>query len=181
MATLATACENDGVLGMVAPLALAAAAGTALVVDLDRNGPSYPGSGSLADLVDRGPRLADLKPNRRGVAVLRNGDVDAGSAGEVVNALIAGWPHVVLRLPPAGAGVRMPLVPIVPLLPGGMTPVCDRAAVYQQLGWRESAPGPVLTLPTPSRATIGALLTGRIPARSRWIKSWKQVWEIPWE
>ncbi|MCP3995759.1 MAG: hypothetical protein GY722_11930, partial [bacterium] len=90
MATLAIACESDGVLGIVAPLALASSAGTALVVDLDRDGPRYPGIGSLADLVEQGPRLDDLRPARAGVAVLRNGGIDAADAGEVIAALVQG-------------------------------------------------------------------------------------------
>ena len=128
MPTLAMACETDGVLGIVAPLALAASVNTALVVDLDRHGPRYPGSGSLAELVGQGPRLRDLRPARSGIAVLRNGGIDATDAGEVIGALIKGWPNVVLRLPRLAAGLSMPLVPVVPLLPGGMTPGSDRPA-----------------------------------------------------
>lgn len=180
MATLAIACESDGVLGIVAPLALASSADTALVVDLDREGPRYPGSGSLAELVEQGPRLDDLRPSRTGIAVLRNGGIDAADAGEVIGALIKGWPNVVLRLPRIATGLSMPLVPVIPLLPGGMTPESDRPAVYQQLGWHEKAPGPALTVPTPSRGTVAALLEGRMPSRRRWIRAWRQVWSMPW-
>jgi len=180
MATLATVCESDGVLGIVAPLALAAAANTALVVDLDRNGPRYPGSGSLAELVKDGPRRADLRPSRRGVAVLRNGDIAAADAAEVIAALIAGWPNVVLRLPSAATEVSVPFVPVVPLLPGGMTKRCHRPAAYQQIGWHEHAPGPELVIPTPSRNTVRAFLEGRMPTASRWVRAWRQVWETSW-
>ena len=180
MATLATACESDGVLGIAAPLALAASAATALVVDLDRNGPRYPGSGSLADLVAEGPRRVDLRPSRRGVAVLRNGGIDAPEAAEVIAALIAGWPNVVLRLPSSATDISVPLVPVIPLLPGGMTRRCSRPAVYQQIGWHEKAPGPKLLIPTPSRTTVGALLEGRMPVASRWVRAWRRVWETSW-
>ncbi len=180
MATLATACESDGVLGIVAPIVLAAAAGTALVVDLDRNGPRYPGSGSLAELVEEGPRRDDLSPGRRGVAVLRNGGVAAPDAADVVAALIAGWPNVVLRLPSTAVDVSVPLVPVVPLLPGGMTKRSHRPAVYQQIGWHEEAPGPELVMPTPSRSTVRAFLEGRMPAAGRWVRSWRRVWETSW-
>ena len=180
MATLATVCESDGVLGIVAPLALAAAADTALVVDLDRNGPRYPGSGSLAELVEEGPRRDDLRPSRRGVAVLRNGGIAATDAAEVIAALVAGWPNVVLRLPSAATDVSVPLVPVVPLLPGGMTKRCRRPAVYQQIGWHEKAPGPELVIPTPSRSTVRAFLEGRMPAPGRWVRAWRQVWETSW-
>ena len=180
MATLAIACESDGVLGIVAPLALAASVDTALVVDLDRDGPRYPGSGSLADLVEQGPRLDDLCPTRYGVAVLRNGGIDAADAGEVIAALVQGWPNVVLRLSRLATGLSMPLVPVIPLLPGGMTPLSERPAVYQQLGWHEKAPGPALTMPTPARRAVGALLEGHVPVRSRWISAWREVWGTPW-
>ncbi|MDJ0953563.1 MAG: hypothetical protein QNJ81_07785 [Acidimicrobiia bacterium] len=180
MAALATVCETDGVLGIVAPLALAAAATTALVVDLDPAGPRYPGPGSLAELVEQGPRLDDLVPGRSGVAVLRNGGIEATDAGDVVAALARGWPNVVLRLPRGGGNISLPVVPVIPLLPGGMTPKSDRPAVYQRLGWHEQAPGPALTMPTPARGTVAALLEGRMPAASRWISAWKQVWGMPW-
>ena len=180
MATLAVRCETGGVLGVVAPLCLAAAAGTALVVDLDVAGPRYPGEGSLADLVDQGPRLADLRPARKGIAVLRNGGIDAADTAEVVAALVSGWPNTVLRLSPEPIGFAGSWVPVVPLLPGGMTRPPDRPAVYQQVGWHEKAPGPGVTLPTPSRSVVGALLEGRMPTHSRWIRRWRRVWEMPW-
>ncbi|MDX2342312.1 MAG: hypothetical protein QNL12_00555 [Acidimicrobiia bacterium] len=180
MATLAVTCRSGGVLGIVTPLALAAAAGTALVVDLDADGPRYPGDSSLAELVRQGPRLADLRPTRDGIAVLRNGGITAAAAHEVVVALVAGWPCTVLRMPPDAEGISGPIVPVVPLLPGGMTPVSDRPAAYQQMGWHEDAPGPGVTLPTPSRRAVGALLEGRMPLWSRWIAAWTRVWEAPW-
>ena len=180
MATLAVMCRNGGVLGVIAPLALAAAAGTALVVDLDAAGPTYPGDNSLADLVDRGPRLAELRPPRKGAAVLRNGGVTAADAAEVVAALISGWPSTVLRLPPGQSEASVPVVPVVPLLPGGMTPDVHRPAVYQQMGWHEKAPGPAVTLPTPPRAAVAALLGGRVPVPCRWMRSWRAVWGLPW-
>ena len=169
MATLAVWCESDGVLSIVAPLALAAAAGTALVVDLEVDGPRYPGPGSLADLVAEGPRLSDLRPAAPGVAVLRNGGVAADDAREVLNALRDGWPNVVLRT--QRPLERVPTVPVIPLLPGGHTARAPGAAVYQQIGWPEKAPGPSVRLPTPSRATVGSLLEGKLPPRSRWIRS----------
>ena len=171
---------GGGVLGAVAPLAFAAAAGTALVIDLENGGPPYPGGGSLASLVEDGPRLTDLRPSRSGIAVLRNGGVDAAEASEVIEALTAGWPNVVLRgVPGADAGGHR-VVPVIPLLPHGMTRSQPGRAVYQQMGWHEKGPEGGVTLPTPSRATVSALLAGRVPARSRWIRSWRPVWELPW-
>lgn len=180
MATLAVHAADDGALGVVAPLALGAAAGTSLVVDLDEHGPPYPGEGSLASLVKEGPRLADLRPARRGVAVLRNGGVGYEAAAEVVAALVAGWPNVVLRSTRDTTADDYRVVPVIPLLPNDMTAASSRAAVYQQVGWDEKAPGPAVVLPTPSRRVVAALLAGTVPLRNRWIAAWRQVWELPW-
>lgn len=167
-------------LGALAPLGLGAAAGTALVVDLDPDGPRYPGTGSLADLVADGPRRSDLSPDRAGLAVLRNGGVGPAAAAEVVAALEIGWPALVLRLPQVPRAGREPDVVVHPLVPGGLfpSPVPD-AAVFQDLGFRIPAPGP--TLPVLSRATAAALLVGSIPARSRWVRAWRPAWEGGWE
>ncbi len=179
MATLATWCPTGGLLAIVAPLALAAAVGDALVVDLDPDGPRYPGEGSLAELVEDGPRLSDLRPSRRGVAVLRNGGVRPELARDVIAALVAGWPNVVFRV---GVDLsKSPTVPVIPLLPGGFTASWPRPAVYQRMGWQRDAPGPGMTIPTPPRSSIGALLEGRQPVRSRWLAAWGLVWEMPWE
>ena len=178
MPALSIQCEADGVLGTIAPLALALSAGTAIVVDLEPTGPHYPSNSSLAALVSEGPRRTDLTPARRGVAVLRNGGVSPEAAGEVVEALIAGWPHVVLRSRSRVA--FCPTVPVVPLLPGGLVARAHHRAVYQQMGWREQAPGPGPVLPTPSRATVKALCEGRLPLGSRWVRAWQRVWETPW-
>ena len=126
-------------LGALAPLGLGAAAGTALVVDLDPAGPHYPGAGSLANLVADGPRRSDLSPDRAGLAVLRNGGIDAAEADEVLTALEAGWPSVVVRLP-AGSTRRPDLV-VRPLVPGGLFPIGDTGVtVFQDLGFRLPAP-----------------------------------------
>jgi hypothetical protein len=178
MATLAIWCPSNGILAIIAPLALAAAAGTALVIDLDPDGPIYPGEGSLAQLVESGPRLSDLRPFAKGTAVLRNGGIRAEDAGDVVAALVAGWPNVVFRV---GVGLEnTPAVPVIPLLPGGHTQQWHRPAVYQQMGWHENAPGPGLTLPTPPRSSVRSLLEGRHPVRSRWLASWQRVWGMSW-
>lgn len=180
MAALGITCAAGGIVGVVAPLALAAAKRTALMVDLDQSGPRYPSEGSLAQLVVDGPRLVDLRPRRSGIAVLRNGGVDIAEARDVVDALVSGWPSVVLRLPVGDVGLQVPVVPVVPLLPGGMVPRTDRPAVYQQVGWNEKAPGPGVVMPTPSRSVAGSLLSGRAPLPNRWIARWRDVWEMPW-
>jgi hypothetical protein len=95
-----------GVLGVIAPLGLAASAGTALVVDLDQRGPRYPGDQSLARLATEGPRRADLSPPRKGVAVLRNGGIDPSECQGLIRALCDGWPAVVLRPGATGPTLR---------------------------------------------------------------------------
>lgn len=177
-------CAVDPVLHALAPLGLASAQGTALVVDLDDEAPSYPGSTSLAKLVVSQPRLSDLRPLRPGVAVLPNGSVHPREAEDVIEALVAGWPAVVLRfgaaqgLPPALLNV--PVVPVAPLLPGFLHPSLAGAAVYQSL-----FPGPPprlrgVVLPPLGRSHIQGMLTGAALPPRRWVRAWEQVWEASW-
>jgi hypothetical protein len=185
MPALALWTPDDPLLGAVAPLAAGAAAGTALVLDLDPGGPHYPGSGSLADLVADGPRRVDLEPARQGTAVLRNGGIDPSAAWEVVAALTERWPRLVLRLPADGAGREeaaqiAPVVPVRPLLPDPLRTGDRRPAVYQDLGWRSAPSGPGPVLPRPRPGTWSRLLAGRMPPPDRWLRSWRAVWEFPW-
>ena len=185
MTALATWTPEDGLLGALAPLGLAAAAGgPALVVDLDPAGPRYPGTGSLAGLVAEGPRRSDISPRGGGVAVLHNGGVTAGEAAVVVEALLGGWGRVVLRLPPRPrpeAVFSVPVIPVHLLIPGGLFQVAAEPGVYQSTPVRMSLPGNGVRLPRPSTSTVLALLTGRLPVpTNRWLAAWRQVWRIPW-
>jgi hypothetical protein len=172
---------EDALLAAVAPLAAAVAApGPALVIDIDPNGPAYPGERSLAQLVSDGPSRDDLSPARRGIAVLRNGGVGSGESRRVVAALIAAWPFVVVRAPIGDGTGPPPVVPVVPLLPSGVLPPRERPAVYQRGGWPVPAPGPGLVLPRPSPRTLAALLRGVRPAPDRWLRRWAHVWRLPW-
>lgn len=183
MPALSIWTPEDGLLGAVAPLALALAAGTALVVDLDHLGPRYPGPSSLADLVREGPRRSDLTPPRRGVAVLRNGGVTAEEAAEVVAALGRGWPNLVLRLPPRPDPEQAlaPVVRVCALFPGALLPPARPASVYQRSGFAVQPPGPGPVLPAPRPVTVGRLLSGVAGPADRWIRSWRQVWGWPWQ
>jgi hypothetical protein len=160
---------------------LAAAAGTALVVDLDPDGPRYPGSASLSRLVADAPRRADLVPARSGTAVLRNGGVGVADAREVIEALIGGWPHLVLRVaaPDAATGLA-PLVPVRALLPGILAPRDEGQCVYQKTGFTTGPPGPGPLLPRLRPRLLGGLLNGAVEPRSRWVAAWRQVWGLPW-
>jgi hypothetical protein len=173
---------EDGLLGALAPLALAASAGTCLVVDLDPSGPRYPGTASLASLVAEGPRRADLSPGRRGVAVVRNGGVDPEAASPGVDALAAGWDRVVLRLPPRRPPIPgCPVVPVRLSVPGALFPAVDGPAVYQSTPGALQPPGPGIRLPVPARRTVEGLIAGRLPLPGdRWIRAWRRVWEASW-
>lgn len=164
-------------LSVVAPLGLAAAAGSALVVDLDPEGPAYPGPGSLAALVADGPRLTDLRPARSGVAILRNGGVAADAASEVLEAIVAGWPAVVFRLPATAAPAR-DAVCVASLVPRPLFshPTGSRL-VLQSCGWRLDPPDEAVVLPRPSRTTMRRLVEGVMPPRlDRWVRAWRPVW-----
>lgn len=168
-------------LGAVAPLGLAVAApGPALVVDLDPEGPAYPGEGSLRRLVDEGPRRDDLAPARRGIAVLRNGGVSLREAAPVVKAMIGGWPNVVVRLPSQSTERSFPTVTLRLLIPGELFPADGALAAYQSLGWRVSAPGPGPVLPRPTPRTLESLLRGTLMPPDRWLRALRTLWRIPW-
>lgn len=182
MPALAVWTPEDGLLGALAPVGLALAAGDALVVDLDPEGPSYPGEGTLASLAADGPRRDDLTP-RPGVAVLRNGGVSLGEAAAVVDALVAAHRTVVLRLPPRPRpdGFPHPVVPVRLLIPGGLFPSLDGPAVYQATPAWAPMPTPGVRLPVPHRSTVTALLAGRRPGRrDRWVAAWRSAWRLPW-
>ena len=178
MAVLGTWCPDDAVLGAVAPLALAASAGTALVIDLDPSSIDYPTAGTLADLVADGPTRADLLPKRRGVAGLGNGGVTGEEAADVIAALVAGWPRVVLRHDRRSRPGTTGVVPVHPLAPGRRFD--PGPAVYQPGPWSIRLPPPALVLPRARPGTVRCLLEGRRPGTSRWLSAWRRVWELPW-
>lgn len=181
---LGVRCGDDPVLHALAPLGLAAARGTALVVDLDREAPSYPGAASLAALVVSQPRLDDLRPRRSGVAVLPNGSVDPVESVEVVDALVSGWPAVVFRLgashdlPPSLAGT--PVIPVAPLLPGFLHPPVTGPAVYQAMSAGPPPPVRGILLPPLGRPHIHRMLGGMGFPPRRWVRAWERAWSLPW-
>ena len=181
---LAVRCGMDPVLHALAPLGLAAARGTALVVDLDQEATTYPGSTSLAKLVDSQPRLADLRPRRAGVAVLPNGSVSALETAEVVEALVAGWPAVVFRLGssfdlPTSLG-ETPVVPVVPLLPGFLYPSVTSPAVYQAISHGPAPRVRGILLPPLGRSHIHHMLSGMNFPPRRWTRAWEKAWSVSW-
>jgi len=178
MAVLALWSPVDLMLGVVGPLGAIAAAGTALLIDLDPKGPHYGGPHSLAELVEKGPTREQLEPTRSGPAVLRNGGVSPEDAEEVVTALLERWPKVVLRCAPT-QDVSTGAVALLPLLPAPFTPRVEGAAVYQQTPVSRGRPRNTHVLPIPRSGTVKALLAGVRPrSRDRWIRSFSQVWEL---
>ena len=178
MAVVAVWSPVDIVLSLVAPLGCALQSGTALVVDLDPGGPSMPGNGDLASLVARGPTEAELRPERRGVAVIGNGGIAASDASEIIAALADRWPNLVLRcapnqVPPDAA------VPVIPILPAPFSIRLDRPSVYQRTHFGgDPQPGSAV-LPAPKASTVRSLLSGQIPTRrDRWIGSLELIWEL---
>jgi hypothetical protein len=180
MPALALWTPEDGLLGALAPLGAALAASPALVIDLDPNGPRYPGDRSLADLVEGEPTRDDLTPGK-GVAVLRNGGVAPSSAAAVVGSLIDAWDRVVLRLPAQPPPVAdFPVVPVRLLVPGWYSTATEPSVWQATPAWTQ-LPAAGVRLPVPERATVAALLAGRSPFRSRWVRAWRSIWKAQWE
>ncbi|MDH5373057.1 MAG: hypothetical protein OEX97_08960 [Acidimicrobiia bacterium] len=179
LAALTVWTHGDGLLSVLAPIGLAAVAGTSLLVDLDPAGPSFGSATSLAELVREGPRRDELRPVGAGTAVLANGGIEPGDAEPVVQALLKGWPFVVFRTPVAAARFA-PLVPVYPMLPGLLAESPGRFCVYQRSGFAVEQPGAGIVVPRPASATVRRLLGGSLPARSRWLRAWQRVWEHPW-
>jgi len=168
------------VLGAVAPLALAITQPTCLVVDLEAAGPAYPSERTLRDLVAGGPRAAELRPTRRGLAVLRNGGVSLDESRSVIDMLIENWPAVVFRLGGPPGDVPAPVVPVRLLVPGRLFPPQGRG-VYQRVpGRRCAVPNGGIGLPPAPRRAVDALLAVRPPAPSRWLRAWSRVWSATW-
>lgn len=170
---------GDEVLAAIGPLGLALSADQAVVVDADPLAPPYPGERTVAAVAEEGPSRSELRPEGQGVAILPNGGADIQEVARVIDMLAGGWPAVVVRVGPADPGV--PVIPLRPLWPGFLAPAGSRAAVWQRVGARVGPPGPGPVLPPPGRATVAALLEGRRPVRSRWVRAWRRVWELPWD
>ncbi|HUG31341.1 MAG TPA: hypothetical protein VMM14_00495 [Acidimicrobiia bacterium] len=169
----------DPILSTVAPIGLAAAAGTALVVDLVST--ASDDGRTLADLVTDGPSISELSPGRTGVALLAGGRVDLEDAAELIARLGRHWPALVIRLPQSATELPFPSVPVVPLFPGRLSPVrLPPSGVWQPVGTGADPPGPGPVLPRLSAGLVNRILSGRLPRRSRWIESWRRVWELPW-
>jgi hypothetical protein len=167
----------DPVMALLGSIGLAAAMGTALLVDLaDQMGSRSPRT--LADVASEGPRLTEVSPGRRGVAVLRSGHLPAAEAATVVDALATRWPAVVVRL--EARDWPGPTVPVRALYPGWLAPTTTETSVWQKLPGGSSPTGPGPVLPTLRAATTRRILAGGVPPPGAWLRAWRPVWEIPW-
>jgi hypothetical protein len=166
----------DPVLSTVAPIGLAAAAGTALIVDLAST--TRGTSRTLADLVSEGPKLAELSPGRPGIALLAGGNVDRATGFDILRQLGEHWPAVVIRT--ADRDLPFATVPVIPLFPGMLAPTPMSHGVWQPVGGGAEPPGPGPVLPRLRGGVIRRMLSGHLPKRSRWIAAWRPVWELPW-
>lgn len=174
MPILAVHTPAGGMLSVLAPLGLGAAAGTSLVLDLDPGGIPLPSSVSVADMVRASPTLDQLRPARTGMAVLTSGGARWEDARELIDAFGIGWPAIVVR---TDVPIPVPTVRVQPLLPG-VAPA-EGPAVYQRTGIPGGAIGDGFVLPRPSAAAVRAALGGRHP-RGRWVRGWRAVWGHPW-
>ncbi len=163
----------------LAPIGLAAALGTALVVDLRLDRPGYGAELTVADLLRDGVRRSHLGPTRRGVAVLGAADVPADEVCELVGHLEQGWPGVVVRT--GWPAPVFPMVEVHPVFPAGPWPAVPHPAVFQRVlpGHRPDVDG--VLLPRLSRGCVAAMLAGRVHPRWRWIRAWRAVWERTWD
>ncbi len=171
--------SRDPVLSMIAPIGLAAAVGTALIVDLGVSTPGPGGRRSLRDIALDGPELAELSPGRSGIALIGAGGLTGSEAVGVIEAIAARWPAVVVGS--ADSLDSIPVVPVSPIFPGlrpGL-PVSS-VAVWQPIRGCGEAPGPGPVLPLLRPGLVRQLLAGRLPRMSRWVTAWRKVWEMPW-
>ena len=177
---LAVRCRRDLLLHHLAPMGLAAARETALLIDLDDDGPGYPGKLSLAALISEGARRRDLGPTKKGVAVLANGGADLDEALGLIALLAGGWPAVVVRI--GSSDVPYPVVDVSPEFPAGWASGDDEALVIQPVGrWSRTSRADVTRLPPLRRSQVRAMLSGTIHPRWRWVRAWRRVWELPWD
>ena len=167
----------DPVLSTVAPIGLAAAAGTALIVDLATT--TRVTGRTLADLVSDGPKLAELSPGRPGIAFLAGGNVDPVAGVDILRQLAGRWPAVVVRAP--DTEIPFACVPVIPLFPGALAPTTPMShGVWQPVGAGAEPPGPGPVLPRLRGGVVRKMLAGHLPRRTRWIAAWRPVWEMPW-
>ena len=165
----------DPVLAVVSSIGLACVAASALVVDFGLKHPTA--RRTLADLVAEGPNRSELSPGHPGIAVMPAGPIDEGESVEILEVLAASWPALVVRHADP-TPLPLPSVPVRPLYPG--MEMESTTAVWQPTSLLSTPPGPGPVLPLLGRGLVNRVLQGRHPGRGRWIKAWREVWDLPW-
>ena len=175
-ANLLALSSPDPTLSLAGSIALASVAGSGLVIDFVGEGRGR----TLEQLDDDGPTLGELSPGRTGVAVISAHPQSIDEKAPLVQMLARRWPALVLRVP--GSVDWLANVPVHPLLSSRLTIARrpDGAAVWQPYGAVGRPPGPGPVLPRLRRRTVATLLAGHLPAHSRWMRAWRQVWAMPW-
>jgi hypothetical protein len=167
----------DPVLSLFGALGLAAAAGTALVVDMSATLVTAT-TRTIADLLEDGPSLNELSPARSGVAVISAGPIASADASSMIARLAVNWPAVVVRC--TAETWSGPKVPVRPLLPGLLAPTEMIPAVWQAVYGGVHPPGPGPVLPRLGPRAANNLMLGRLPRRGSWLRVWGKVWGMPW-
>ena len=165
--------SKDRVLHHIAPLGLAASAGTCLVVDLDPTAPGH-SQRTLRQLIEDGPSALDLEA-RTGVSVISNGGVEYEEAAELIEYLITVWGRVVLRSGPTSHPYRT--LEVEPLLPDPLTPRSPDVLQAIHSGQRVQE---AMMLPHLRRHQIRAMLDGQLEPRWRWTRAWRTAWCRAW-
>ncbi len=172
--------SDDPILSGIGAVGLAAAAGTALSIDLDTARPlAWSPGRTLADVAAEGPTHSELLPQRSGIALLSGGGIGPDEAREAIDLLASRWPAVVLRV---SQRIALRTVPILGLYPGWGAPAHRGPAVWQRVpSGPTSAPGPGPVLPCLGTWSLRRLLLGSTPLGSRWASAWREVWSLPWD
>ncbi len=170
--------SEDPVLRQIAPVGLAAARGTCLIVDADPAARPYSGAPRLEEMVDRGLRLSELVPERKGVAIVSARSMPFDDLLDHADALARFWPGIVIRTGTSRA--RIPNVPVVALLPPPLDERSDGPAIYQTCRRGAKVPTPGLGLPPLGRSRIRSLLAGIVEPRWGWVRAFRSAWELPW-
>lgn len=167
----------DPVLSVVGPVGLAAAAGTALVVDLASQ--TRETARTLLTLAADGPSVSELSPGRPGIAYISGGGIERSEAVATIGQLARHWPALVVRV--SDTDHPFATVPVIPLFPGPFSPVTlPTHGVWQPVASGREPPGPGPVLPRLRPGVLRRLLAGQLPGRSRWVRAWNPVWEMPW-
>ncbi|MGB7860460.1 MAG: hypothetical protein WBM90_08185 [Acidimicrobiia bacterium] len=168
---------NEPVLSLLAPVGLAASVPTSLLIDFDDD-LGFPRRRTLEEIALEGPNIVELSPGRSGVAMMARGGLAVPEASRMIEELARVWPAVVIRTK-AGEWPG-PTVPVRALYPGWLAPRDETPAVWQPVSGHNKPPGPGPVLPRVPASLVRRVLGGSLPSRTRWVKAWSRIWDLPW-